>query len=138
MELEFAMLALGAEASQSGKLHIFGGAFDTVTVPELPWTIPPFAIVVQVSGGNIHAEELLSLRLIGINPVGEQRVLVEELSVKLQPPAPPERVIAYASAILNVGLKVGNYGCYKFRIEVNDRELKTLNLWIQGEGENSQ
>lgn len=124
------MLALGAEPSVSGKLNVFGGAFERMAVSALPATVPPFAIVAKFFAEDVAAEEKHVLRMYGINAQGIRSTLVEGLEFKIGPSPSVEQTISYAVVILQLGLTISHVGRYQFVLEVDGKELRTLPLFI--------
>ena len=67
MELDFAMLALGADKSESGNLHLFNAGFDTMNVSHVPIFGPSFSLVARFKSsreeiGSTHALEIRIIR----------------------------------------------------------------------------
>lgn len=130
IQLDFALLALGAEPSVSGKLNIFGGAFERMAVSTLPASVPPFAIVAKFFAEGVDTEENHVLRMYGINAQDIRSTLVEGLEFKIGPAPSVEQTISYAVVILQLGLTISHAGKYQFVLEVDGKEVRTLPLFI--------
>ncbi len=132
MQLDFAMLALGADYTVTGRLHIFGGAFDLMSVPQVPATVPPFNIVARFIADDV-AEESGShdLAVAVVNPAGERTVVsaghqfAAERNQK-HPDKPGAAIV-----ILAILVTFKSFGQYLFELIVDDRTLKSFPLTIQ-------
>ena len=126
MELEFAMLALGADHSANGLLHIFGGGFDTLTLEKVPGQLPPFFIVVQLSEHGVYEEREHELVIRGINPEGEEKALAHSGNNFKLAPAPTG--FSKATIIMQVYLKAQMRGRYEFPISIDGNEMEPARI----------
>ena len=130
MQLEYAMLALGADFSEKKLLHIFGGGFDSMEVERLPGIIPPFAVIVKLSEDNVAEEQTHTFSLVGINPDGERKDLANQptnFSINPSPAGEPSR----STIIIQVYLHARIPGKHEIAVVIDGIELKRLPLTIK-------
>src|SRR4051812_47198254 len=104
MELDSAMLALGADAS-GGLLHIFKGGFDAIEVEDVPSALPPMYMVARIIKPDVLTEEDHRFTVTGINPAGEPFDLMKkgELPFKLAPSGYPGE---YSKALIIIEIRL--------------------------------
>lgn len=134
MEVDLALIAQGGDFTGRG-IHIFGGGVDTVGVSELPSALPPFAVVIRFARPAVSETERHELTLVGINPVGEERVLAEGVPFEFDPPPRTGRAKSYANVMISVGLKVMHEGKYQFVISADGTEMKRLDMWVEDQSQ---
>jgi hypothetical protein len=132
MELEFAMLALAADAGEGGKLHIFGGGFDTMTVGSLPGAIPPFALVIKLRGTSNEVGQRHRLLLTLTTPSGERKELGSPEFATSPNQYAPERP-SFSTIIAQVMLAAEQPGEYTFTVALDGQEIKRLPLHVRQE-----
>ena len=131
MELDFAMIATGADRSaDGGHLHIFSGGFDTIGVGELPFQLPQISVVARFLETDPNPTLQNKFLLSVINPAGERKDLGEPLPFGFNEKS-PNRKASFAIVIARVFLKVLSAGQYEFVISVDDVELKRIGLFIE-------
>lgn len=130
MQVEYAMLALGADHSANGLLHVFSGGFDSITVDNLPGMLPPFWIVVRINEENLTTEETHEFSLIGINPDGERRELMRSPQAFKFPPAASPGDMSKSTVIVQVFFNASIPGKHQFAICVDGIEVNRLNLKV--------
>jgi hypothetical protein len=130
MEVDSAMLAMGADHSSQGLLHIFGGGFDTLQVNRLPGALAPFWLVARALKQGVEAEEQHAFTLLGFNPAGEPFALAADQQFTLVPPSVPGGY-SKASIIIQVQMAVGVPGVYQFALSIDGVERKRIPLRIE-------
>ena len=105
MQLDFAILAKGAELNRAGgSVHIFGGGFDTVLVPELPGILGPFTLMVRLVDQGVVGVQGHRLGLRGVNPDNEESALIDDLEFKFKEPQ-PGRTYSFATITIQIGFR---------------------------------
>jgi hypothetical protein len=131
MEIDSAMLALGADATPNGLIHLFKGGFDVIEVDGLPAHCPPFYLVARILKQGVVEEESHNFRLTGVNPAGESFTLMEEagMPIMLAPGTYPE---AFSKAVIVIEIRMGVKleGTYHFILDLDGTEVKRLHLRV--------
>jgi hypothetical protein len=130
MQLDFAMLALNADHSANGKLHIFGGAFDLIQVSELPATVPPFNLVVRVNADPGEEEGEHHLGLAIVNPQGERSVIADRHPFRFARVIDVDSPLT-ALVIITMVITFRSAGQYVFEILEDDHPLKRIPLQLR-------
>ena len=130
MQLDFAMLALNVDQASNGKLHIFGGGFDTMAMTEVPANVPPFNVVSKFNAehSEIGTEHEVSLAII--NPKNERIEVGKQNKVAVTQNKLHQSKAGSAMMIWIVGMTFENYGTYQFEILLDGNTVKTLSLDI--------
>ncbi len=128
MEVEFAMLADSAQASE-GKVYLLGGGIDKIFAKAFPAAHPHMALILKLKldSSECEREHALEIELWDAdgNPVGAK------LSAKFEAAREDLGRPSYALLVLNiVGQTFKAAGDYAFKVLVNGQLLKTLPLYL--------
>ena len=128
MEVEFAMLADSAQASE-GKVYILGGGIDKIFAKAFPTTHPQMALALKLKldSSECEREHALEIELWDAdgNPAGPK------LSAKFEAPREDLGRPSYVQLVLNiVGQTFKAAGDYAFKVLVDGQHLKTLPLYL--------
>ena len=130
MQLDFAILAQNADATEAGKLHIFGAAFDTLTVPSVPATVAPFMLVLRFAGepGDIAGTHWVGLSIT--NPQDETSVIDERKEFRFEPKPVNSELPSSALVLVTVVVTFQSAGRYSVNISLDGRSVKTLPIHV--------
>ena len=127
MELDFALLAAAADASQ-GKINLLGGGFDTFNVAKIPATVPPFAIVARfrLTPGEPKEKHTIAVELV--SPNGDvEKILKDSGDTRfINPTERPTNSLA----VIQVAWKFEEAGNYKLRLYGDGQLMKTFDLTV--------
>ncbi|HZZ27766.1 MAG TPA: hypothetical protein VFE46_07125 [Pirellulales bacterium] len=128
MQLDFAMLALNADHTANGKLHIFGGGFDILSVPEVPAQVPPFNLVARFicEPDELKAEHRLNLAIT--KPDGVRTSITTDQLLQFSENKLDVTQPTTGMAILTLVVQFKSFGKYAFDIGVDNQILKTIPL----------
>jgi len=128
MELDFALLAEAADTSSDGKLHMLGGGFDGVAIPQVGFTAPPLAIIVRFSVDitDFEAEHNFSLQLI--RPDGTEKWPVERAPLQFARPLEGRR--SQTTAIVRAVMKFEEIGKHEIKVYGDGVHVKTLDMHV--------
>ncbi len=129
MELDFALLALNAEKGAGGKFHIFGGAFDTVEVGELPATIPPFTLVARFTGTADEAGQPHTFAVRIVNPDGEPQD-AGNIELKIGEHEGVRSPTRAASALVTINMTFLSEGQYFFQLALDGHTVKSIPIFV--------
>lgn len=133
------MVASGADVTATGKLHLFAAAFDTLEVQSLPTYIPPFALVIKLSGERGEGDAANhSLSVTGVRVDGDKVALIEDFKFELPEPRHSDQFTTSAAFIFPIALKATRFGKFQFLISVDGQDLGTIPLWIVQSSEGLQ
>ena len=124
------MLAMGADVSSDGKVHLFGAGFDTLEVPKIPANAGPFYLVVKLSGDSSDPHTAHTLTITGIRVDGESTQLFEQPGITFPPAKHEDQPRTFAASIVQVGLHVTRPGKFQFAIDVDGEPVGSVPLWI--------
>ena len=129
LQLDFALLANSAEPGVSGKLHVFGAAFEIFQVPQLPGLIPPFAFIARLyEKSSERTSHRIKIKVR--TPSGEETTLAENHDVMVGEPQ-PDRDISYAMVVVTITLRLGSAGQYTIVLEVDGETVKSIPIWVR-------
>jgi hypothetical protein len=130
MEVAYAILAMAADLTPDGRLHLLNGGIDTIAGP-FPGVLPvPVPLAVKVLFGAEDAGREYPGRVELVAPSGAL-VARAETTIRVSVPANPQRS-ANGGFLLNLSaILFPVLGTYQVRIFVDDRLLKTLPLSIE-------
>jgi hypothetical protein len=129
MELAYAFLAKAAQFSEDGGLGIIGGDLQSLQ-GAIPYTPDSLVLVAKFEFGNEDSGHLYNFRLQVLDPAGE-----EKASTQL-PVEPPRNNREKVGAIILLDLShipFMSEGIYQFRLLLEDKPLKTLELTLFSE-----
>ncbi len=112
-----------------GRLHVFGGDFDNITLPTLPALVPPFFLVAKcrVQPDEVGKEHKFKLVL---EAPGEEPKVVGGVDLNtIRNPHDPTRPSG-ATVVIQIGMGFEEAGEHIFRIVVNDIELGSVSLLV--------
>ena len=130
MELDFAFLADAADVSM-GKLHVLGGAFDTIHVQGFPASHPSLAVVLRLLLSPIDLDRKHTLQILLLDADGKP---IASANGELMMPKAPGAPAGWKQAVLlplrffNVPFK--EEGHYSIEILANDKMLKAIPLRV--------
>ena len=130
MELQYAFLALQAEQVPGGRLHVFGGDFDSIGLPRLPALVPPFYIVAKL---RVQPEEVgkeHKLRVVLEAPEEEPRTIGELMLNTTPHPYVPTKPSG-STVIIQIGMQFEKPGDHVFRMFVNEAEMGSVSLLVR-------
>ncbi|HZZ74216.1 MAG TPA: hypothetical protein VFE24_18415 [Pirellulales bacterium] len=130
MELDFAMLALGADNAPSGKLFIFGGAFDAMQAESVPVQPPPIYLISRYLDSSEHPEPHTVAFAI-INPLGDRQELKSETITCTKSNNSHALTPATAVVVAVMLIRFENVGLYQFEVSIDGVLCKKIALDMQ-------
>ena len=130
MELVYAFLALNADRSADGKLHVFGGDFDTMQVSALPGLVPPFSAVVKM---RVRPDEFMmphTFKLDISRPDGVRRESPVTHPLPVTQNARNPEADSYSLVIAAIQTAFEIPGEYTFHIVVDEHDVAHLPLFV--------
>jgi hypothetical protein len=128
MILDYVILADKATTTHDGKLVVFGGDIDSVTVSELPVMISA-SLVARLILEVGEATEGHNFSLECTSATGNRQVVLENRPINLTRRSEPDWP-AHARLLLEIGFVVAHAGIHRFHLIVDGREMKTLNFRV--------
>ena len=127
MEVDFAFLAEGAEAS-GGKFHVIGGGFDTIWTKQLPVVYPKMSLVLRLV---FDAAEVARKHKLEIQIMDEDGGILATVGGDLDignksSNLPKGWKQGFLSVLHFNGLNFTKFGDYTFHIVVNNSTLKSV------------
>lgn len=131
MELDFAFLAEAAEVG-NGKLHVVGGAFDTVWTRNVPLRYPKISFIMRLL---LSASELDRKHKVEIKIMHEDGKVIPpsiggELEIRKNPNLPKGWKQGFLSVMNFVDLTFPTFGDFSFELLVNNTTVKSIPLRI--------
>ncbi len=131
MEVDFAFLADAAEAI-NGKVHVVGGAFDTIWAAQVPVSYPRLSFVLRLEfdAAEIGRKHRIDIQIMdedggNVQTVGGE-ITVGEKNAKL-----PKGWRQGLLTVLNfANLRFMKLGDYSFNVVVNNSNLKSVHLRV--------
>jgi hypothetical protein len=128
MLLDYVILADKATVAHDGKLIVFGGDIDSVTVPELPVGIGVCLVarLVLEVGESIEGHEF---SLDATSATGNRQKVLDTKPINLTRQSEPDWP-AHARLLFELGFVVSHAGVHKFHLIVDGKEIKTINFRV--------
>ena len=131
MEVDFAILAEGAEAA-NGKVHMVGGAFDTIWARGVPLRYPKIAFVFKLLASAAELDRALAVEIKIMNEDGKTipPAVGGKLEIKRNPNLPKGWKQGFLSVMNFTDLTFPAFGDYSFELVVNNTGMKSIPLRI--------
>ena len=131
MEVDFAFLADAAEVA-NGKLHLVGGAFDTIWTQQVPLRYPKLSLALRLlfSAAELDRTHKIEIRIrhedgkIIVSPIGG------DLSISKNPNLPKGWRQGFLTVMNFSDLTFPAFGDYSFELVVDNRNDKSIPLRI--------
>jgi hypothetical protein len=128
MELDFAILASAAEAN-NGKINLLGGGFDTVHAEDVPFSMPPFALVVRFTLDESESTEGHTIGVEMASPDGDVKGLLDDDGEL--PFARGSKKKQNAVGIIQIAFQFESFGKYEIRVLGDGEVVKTFELNVE-------
>ena len=134
MELDFAFLADAAEVA-NGKLHVVGGAFDTIWTRSVPLRYPKisFAMRLLLSASEFDRKHKIEIKIMHEDGKVIPPSIGGDLEIRKNPNLPKGWKQGFLSVMNFVDLTFPAFGDYSFELIVNNTGVKSIPLRIAQE-----
>ncbi|MBI1978416.1 MAG: hypothetical protein HYS55_06645 [Candidatus Omnitrophica bacterium] len=131
MDVDFAFLADAAEVA-NGKLHLVGGAFDTIWTRSTPLRYPKvsFAMRLLLSAAELDRKHRVEIKIMHEDGKVIPPSIGGELEIKRNPNLPKGWKQGFLSVMNFVDLTFPVFGDYSFELLVNNTSVKSIPLRI--------
>lgn len=136
MDLDYALLADGVQATSDQKLNIFGAGFDTILAPDVPARHPQLSLAIRLLVSRNELEHEHSLQVV-IQAMDGDEIARAETSLPAMPEPEREQIPAGrqvgVAAVLNfAGLIFPTYGTYQLVLLWDGTEVRSpLRLFVE-------
>ncbi len=131
MEIDFAFLADAAEAA-NGKLHVMGGAFDTIWARHVPLRHPKVSLVLRllVNAAEFDRKHKVEIRIMHEDGKTIPPSVGGELVIQKNPNLPKGWKQGFLSVMNFVDTTFPAFGDYSFELLINNESKKSIPLRI--------
>jgi hypothetical protein len=131
MEVDFAFLADAAEVS-NGKLHLVGGAFDTIWARSVPLRYPKMSLALRLlfNVADLDRKHKVEIRIMNEDGKTIPPSLGGDLEIPRNPNLPKGWKQGFLTVMNFVDLNFPNFGDYSFELVVDNRNEKSIPLRI--------
>jgi hypothetical protein len=126
MELDFAVIADGAQHRADGKLDVYGAGFDTILAPSVPAQHPRIVVALRVlisreEARGVHTADVI-LRPVGGEPVA--RAHAELAPIPGAETIPVDRLAGIGMILAFNNVVFPEFGTYEFAIQWNGEDMR--------------
>ena len=131
MEVDFAFLADAAEVA-NGKLHLVGGAFDTIGAPQTPLNYPKLSIALRLvfSPAELNHKHKVEIRMMNEDGKVIPPSISGDLEISKSPNLPKGWKQGFMTVMNFTNLNFPAFGDYSFELIVNNTSVKSIPLRI--------
>ena len=131
MEVDFAFLADAAEVA-NGKLHLVGGAFDTIWTQGMPLRYPKMSLALRLllNTADFDRKHKIEIRLMNEDGKTIPPSIGGDLEIQRNANLPKGWKQGFLTVMNFVDLNFPNFGDYSFELIVNNRSEKSIPLRI--------
>ena len=131
MEVDFAFLADGAEVA-NGKLHLVGGAFDTIWTRSVPFNHPKLSLVIRLlsSAAELDRKHKVEIRIMNEDGKVIPPSIGGDLEIQKNPNLPKGWKQGFMTVMNFANLNFPNFGDYSFELLVDNKSEKSIPLRI--------
>ena len=131
MEVDFAFLADAAEAV-NGKVHVVGGAFDTIWTAQVPINHPKLSFVLRLEfdAAEMGVKHKLDIRIMDEDGNNVQTIGGEITVGEKSPQLPKGWRQGWLTVLNFANLKFSKFGDYSFNVVINNSNRKSVHLRI--------
>ena len=131
MEVDFAFLADAAEVA-NGKLHLVGGAFDTIWAQQVPLNYPRLSLAIRLffSAAELDRKHKVEIRIVNDDGKTIQPAVGGELEVSKSPNLPKGWKQGFMTVMNFTNLSFPAFGDYSFELVIDNRNEKSIPLRI--------
>jgi len=131
MDVDFAFLADAAEVA-SGKLHLVGGAFDTIWAQSVPLRYPKMSLALRLllNAADLDRKHKIEIRIMDEDGKTIRPPLGGDLEIQRNPDLPKGWKQGFLTVMNFVDLNFPSFGDYSFELIVDNRNEKSIPLRI--------
>ena len=131
MEVDFAFLADAAEVA-NGKLHLVGGAFDTIWARNVPLRYPKISLALRLlfSAAELDRKHKVEIRIMHEDGKTIAPSIGGDLEIQKNPNLPKGWKQGFLTVMNFVDLSFPAFGDYGFELVVNNTNVKSIPLRI--------
>ena len=131
MEVDFAFLADAAEVA-NGKLHLVGGAFDTIWTQQVPLNYPKLSLAMRLllSAAELDRKHKVEIRIMNEDGKVVPPSVGGDLEISKNPNLPKGWKQGFMTVMNFANLTFPAFGDYSFELIVDNRSEKSIPLRI--------
>ena len=131
MEVDFAFLADAAEVA-SGKLHLVGGAFDTIWARSVPLRYPKMSLALRLlfDAADLDRKHKIEIRIMSEDGKTIPPSIGGDLEIPRNPNLPKGWKQSFLTVMNFVDLNFPHFGDYSFGLIVDNRSEKSILLRV--------
>lgn len=131
MEIDFAFLADAAEVA-NGKLHLVGGAFDTIWTRTVPFNYPKLSLAMRLlfNPAELDRKHKVEIRIMHEDGKTIPPSVGGDLEIPRNPNLPKGWKQGFMTVMDFANLNFPGFGDYSFELVVNSTSVKSIPLRI--------
>ena len=131
MQVDFAFLADAAEVA-NGKLHLVGGAFDTIWAQNVPFQYPRLSLVIRLlfSTAELDRKHKIEIKIMNEDGKTIPPSIGGDLEIQKNPNLPKGWKQGFMTVMNFANLNFPGFGDYSFELVVDNRSEKSIPLRI--------
>ena len=131
MDVDFAFLADAAEVA-NGKLHLVGGAFDTIWGQQAPLNYPKLSMALRLlfSPAELNRKHKVEIRIMNEDGKIIPPSIGGDLEISKNPNLPKGWKQGFMTVMNFANLNFPAFGDYSFELVVNNTSAKSIPLRI--------